>query len=486
MYQSVSKKEGFGEVRSKRQAGKDEGPSFDVKHLKTYTTEPTDPVPVIKDAIQLLSKQKNLRTHDYRLAIRFGDEENVVSLYDYWIGEQEAERIPIKFITDAQSQLEGVQEEFDNLLLFRVEPSPYTSPAHELHIFKVLRTSAEDAVSALVRAGARRGHIYNGEMDWQSQKASKQLPPPGPSDSQRSTYSHADRGQPHQDSGSTLRRNSVFDFRQYSDTEFSSSVPAHPEEINTDWLKAEVSLLNNLFDEIEENIHIIRDRPNAQLRRLSVIASMSKSSGKSWSKTTASKAGTSQKPQASDQDYQARVVDFFQKTKFVCILLSRISDYVKEPQAPVLIRNVFSLLREGYRLCSESNTSGRNPAHMVHQPRLPRETLNFLNTHLTAAQRSLLTELGSAWTTPREETNDQEVYIPTFRKNFKVNVEDYEPSLFRYKELGADYNPERRYIRKVKLDAFAEQLMDERLHSTASPKITCACISVQQTKHKDL
>ncbi|KAA3675562.1 uncharacterized protein DEA37_0010912 [Paragonimus westermani] len=103
----------------------------------------------------------------------------------------------------------------------------------------------------------------------------------------------------------------------------------------------------------------------------------------------------------ADPQFKAKVYDFFQKVKFGCILLSRISEYVKEPKAPVLIRQLVAILKEGVNLCRDPKTDvAEVPCNIVF-PRLPSETLAFMQAYLTPDQEALIEELGPAWTSAR-------------------------------------------------------------------------------------
>ncbi|TPP57580.1 hypothetical protein FGIG_00341 [Fasciola gigantica] len=221
-------------------------------------------------------------------------------------------------------------------------------------------------------------------------------------------------------------------------------------------INAEVQLLNYCFDDIEETIQLMRNRPEQNRRRSSAM-----NLGTLNRKQSGIQRRGSIIPQECNKDPQFRLLveDFFQKVKFACILLSRLSDYVKEPRSPDLVKKVFNLLKEGVNICRLPKSNRADIPRSIIYPRFPEETIKFLQQHLTADQRDLMTELGVAWNAPREDAMDQTVYIPTFRKPFDIDKDAYDPTLFRFNEDGVDNNPERRYIQTAKLSRYAKELM---------------------------
>ncbi|KAF7257510.1 hypothetical protein EG68_05135, partial [Paragonimus skrjabini miyazakii] len=324
--------------------------SFDVVHLKTFTCEPGAEFPQINDVLILLEKQSIGNHHDYQMVIRKEGGQKILSLLD----------------------------KSDN---------------------NVVDVSARIVVDVLLKAGAREEFLSFGTAPQKS--SMKKMSSYKQKSSFNKMLSRNSRGDLDNESDDGYvpnyeRRESKFDFRRVSQSEIFVPLPVNPEEVNTAWINAEVTLLNYVFDDIEETIHLMRDRPTKNVRRASAVA---KASGRSSKNMKPCKSIV--ESIKSDPQFKAKVYDFFQKVKFGCILLSRISDYVKEPKSPVLIRQLVVILKEGVNLCRDPKTDVPEiPCNTVF-PRLPRETVDFMRVCLTPDQEALIEELGPAWTSAR-------------------------------------------------------------------------------------
>ncbi|KAF5406104.1 hypothetical protein PHET_00308 [Paragonimus heterotremus] len=433
--------------------------TFDVVHLKTFTCEPGSEFPQINDVLILLEKQSIGNHHDYQMVIRKDGGQKILSLLDKSDNNKEAEWFPMHAVRPSSYKLANSNARMNNLLLFHISANSFSfgePSSNELHIFQVVDVSARMVVDALLKAGAREEFLSVGTTP---RKSSMKKMTSYKQKSFSMTSSQNGRGDLDNESNDGYvpnyeRRESKFDFRRVSQSEIFAPVQVNPEEVNTAWINAEVTLLNYVFDDIEETIHLMRDKPTKNVRRASAVA---KASGRSSKNLKPCKSIV--ECLKSDPQFKAKVYDFFQKVKFGCILLSRISDYVKEPKAPVLIRQLAIILKEGVNLCRDAKTDVPDIACNTVFPRLPRETIAFMQACLTPDQEALLEELGPAWTSAREDEDDDITYIPKFSHKFEIDVQKYDPSLFRYNDKDFATDSQKRYIQPAKLNQFAKELM---------------------------
>ncbi|KAF8571377.1 Epidermal growth factor receptor kinase substrate 8 protein 2 [Paragonimus westermani] len=382
--------------------------SFDVVHLKTFTCEPGNEFPQLNDVLITLEKQPVGNHHDYQMVIRKEGGQKVLSLLDTL--DNSVVDVPARVLVEALLKA-GAKEEF-----FNAGTAPRKSSLKRATDFG--RNSSFNLMTS---------NNNRGESDIESD------------DGYVPNYE---------------RRVSKFNFRRVSQSEFSTPLPTNPEEVSTAWINAEVTLLNYVFDDVEEIIQLMRDKPSKNVRRASLVARTSSRSSKNVIPCKSLVESIKADPQ-----FKAKVYDFFQKVKFGCILLSRISDYVKEPRAPVLIRQLAVILKEGVNLCRDPKTDvAEIPCNTVF-PRLPRETLAFMQACLTPDQEALIEELGPAWTSAREDEDDDITYIPKFAHKFEIDVQKYDPSLFRYNDKDFVTDPQKRYIQPAKLNQFAKELV---------------------------
>ncbi|VDP81270.1 unnamed protein product [Echinostoma caproni] len=233
-------------------------------------------------------------------------------------------------------------------------------------------------------------------------------------------------------------------------------------EINSEWLNAEGALLNRCFDDVEVNMEQIREKVQKTQMKLSLQVTQFAVSSKKTNRKT-SQWGKLIEQTDTDKQFREVAIDFFQKFKFSVILLSRLSDHLKDPKASVLIKQLFVLLNECVGYWRQSAAMSAEFPRTISQPLFPRYTIVFLEANLITDHERLLRELGPAWNRPREDFDPSPVYIPTFKNGFEVNSDDYEPSLFHYDQLEEDKSPEQRYMQEVKLNGFAKELLLKNL-----------------------
>ncbi|KAA0193560.1 hypothetical protein FBUS_07262 [Fasciolopsis buskii] len=240
-----------------------------------------------------------------------------------------------------------------------------------------------------------------------------------------------------------IKRNNSSDYHSQSSEEVTLTATEQPEEpdivarvINGDWLNAENILLNHCFDDVEENMERIREKVHkiaSGLENHPVEDQTQKESSKKDSML-----GQLVEQTNKDEEFRQVAEDFFQKLKFSLILLSRLSDHVNEPQAAVLVNQLFVLLSESVGYWRKSNTMFADFPRKIRQPLFPRYTIAFLELNLIGVHEKLLRELGPAWNDSREESPSLPVYVPIFKDGFQVIREQYEPTLFDYDKPGVD------------------------------------------------
>ncbi|TPP57581.1 hypothetical protein FGIG_00342 [Fasciola gigantica] len=63
----------------------DGSPSYEVQHLKTFTSDPINPVPSMSQAVQLMEMNETVFVHNYRMVVRKDRGEPILSLLDPWM-----------------------------------------------------------------------------------------------------------------------------------------------------------------------------------------------------------------------------------------------------------------------------------------------------------------------------------------------------------------------------------------------------------------
>ncbi|OON19028.1 SH3 domain protein, partial [Opisthorchis viverrini] len=341
------------------------------------------------------------------------------------------------------------------MILFQIDAKslPNGEPEHnELHAFQILDVPAQLVVEAINKARESEKKFPNIPVLICPEVEENYSSKPSSSGSIGDSYSRNTRKISLQ--GSTDSSNKII-------------TATRPDEVDTDFLRAEVRLLNHLFDDIESALQEMRDRPLKMVRRSSALMAKTGSSSKSFPHTLG-KTKSDGHDKQMDPKFRATIVDFYQKVKLSTIILSRLLNYVKEPNSPQLVRQLFVLLKEALMLCRDPKTGQVAVAREAIRPWFPRETLTFLHENLSDEHLSMLKELGPAWNTPRqavkEESDNNIVYVPQFRHNFQVVIDDYEPTLFRFNEKGVQMDPQHRYVRAAPLNTFARQLMVQKAH----------------------
>ncbi|CAL8071908.1 unnamed protein product [Calicophoron daubneyi] len=428
-----------GTMNGHRLASGERFRSLEVQHLKTFTTKVNAALPRMHDALDRMLQQTPMFVHNYRLDFIEERSMDFLVVLDPWLGHQEVERFAVKSIRAPRYRMHSAKKEYNNLILFRIDANslPEGGPeTNELHIFQVLSVPAKELVEYLVALGADPDYsLSDCTTTITTMPCTRRL-------SARVTQSSR------KDPGEVITVTTTKTINAARPVKVSRERSPSPkaevqklEEISTDLINAEVMLLNHSFDDIEQAMQLLREKSLKTRRKSSVLMSVSSSSklrGRSGSKSTiVSELLT------KDKDFKSTVLDLFAKIKFVSILLSRLGDYVKVPRTSVLVGQLYTILGEAVDYCRQPKTGRPDIPQSVSQPRFPKYTLLFLEANLTSEQDRTLKELGALWTTPREEKDEENVYIPVFRNGFVVDPNAYDASLFRYKDPSTDLRPEK-------------------------------------------
>ncbi|TPP57582.1 hypothetical protein FGIG_00343 [Fasciola gigantica] len=438
---------------------------YAVEHLKSFTLPPTCSPLRTSEAISLLHNQKYLVTRRYDLKIikKWGNYELVVIDSRQ---RREVERFPIKYLRAPRYRMTSSgKSQLNNLFMFTVEAYSLMngSPeSHELHVFQVLSCPAKELVEELLRAGMQPYLSKFSIPKLSDEKACGRYATVLCMHSSDKTDCFRTN---HQQSSPVISGRTGPDRQSPLSEEEMEAKIEQPEqneivakEINSDWLNAESILLNHCFDDVEENMERIREK----VQRISL--GFKPYSEKSETPIKSMDNGENTQGQLVehtdvDEEFRQTAEDFFQKLKFSLILLSRMSDHVKNPKAPVLVKQLFTLLSESVGYWCKSTTMSADFPRKIKQPLFPRYTIVFLEANLISDHEKLLRELGPAWNVAREDSPCVPVYIPAFKNGFKVVQEQYERTLFNYDEPGVEVNSEYRYLQAAKLNDFAKDLI---------------------------
>lgn len=69
-------------------------PSYEVQHLKTFTSDPINPPPGMTQAMELMEMNETVFVHNYRMVIRKDRGETILSLLDPWMNYVSSFRYP--------------------------------------------------------------------------------------------------------------------------------------------------------------------------------------------------------------------------------------------------------------------------------------------------------------------------------------------------------------------------------------------------------
>ncbi|KAF5406105.1 hypothetical protein PHET_00309 [Paragonimus heterotremus] len=407
--------------------------SFAVQHLKTFTVYATSSPLHSTDAMELLMHHTFIEVHNYDLLIERDGYLNDLVIQDTWNAKQVIERFPLKCIRAPRYRMSlPSKTQLNNLLFFTIEANslPDGGPSmHELHIFQVLSCPAKELVAELLSAGV--------QPDYNSYQTSSQV-----GSNSRST-AEGKAAREHMENGK---------FSHFID-EISvspSDSEAEGRELNAEWIHEECDLLNHCFDDIEADYQIIREvtqtEPKMTAPKLVSVSS------KRTSKVPLNKSKESMNQRQKNPEFLSLVRDFYEKIKFAIILLSRLSDFVRNPNAPVLVRQLMTIFEDCVNALKNNTSRKCTIAASIDDPAFPEHTLTFLELNLTQKNWKLLLDQGRAWSTPRERRRAGPVYVPKFKCGFEVKTTDYDPTLFHYDRPGVDLNPEHRYTQLTGYD----------------------------------
>ncbi|CAL8071910.1 unnamed protein product [Calicophoron daubneyi] len=400
------------------------------------------------------------------MTVERDENDATVIIRDPLHSDKEMERFPVQCMRSPRFRMISSDTNlYNNLFIFTVlaRSLPDGSPeAHEHHVFQVLSCPAKEVVDtlrSLVPSNPRRLTKHRStrmpRRDVRERRKRVQSAPPlrntNPSIGLRKSDGNKE----------------IFSM---SSVIFPGDVPrVHmsmiqttqevPMELNSDWIWAEVNLLNYCFDDLEQLTHIIKEKKE-ELELLNGDDYDFLHRGYSRLKNKRSIAKVSLINESRlNPEFRSLAIEFFQKMKFSIILLSRLVNYMEEPKCPELLHQIFNLLSECVSYWRHSNSRISQLPRLIPQPAFPLYTIMFLHDNLSAEQLQLIQELGAAWVNSREAIEDLPVFIPRFRNGFKVIPEDYDPSLFQYKTLHCNLDPQQRFMQRSVLPEFAQVVL---------------------------
>lgn len=440
---------------------------YEAEHLSTLVTHrnraPPDPESSLK-RLRHLQANKQMSVTSVLLIIQdnAGCYELVVK--DKMTGDI-CELFPLDEITSPiYKESNDPTDRFSNLLMFNVNASwrPGTgSDQHEMHIFRILKVAAHVVVDAL-----QSDHSHTPQHSNHHRKPTEVVqdfkPEEEPRVSKRSVKQESApniqpprQDYPHSDTTSdegTHERDSHAPTE--SDTNEIDSVQGDL-PYKKSLIDAEILLLNMCFDDIEgyvgDIVRLKRARSVSSLNKPTVDDNVSIAAGdekKKQKKRFIFKKRSTAKPKDKDLPKvfsntsisseveivisDEELVDLFEKIKFSIILLARLQGFVSEPNAPLLVHRLFTMLHQPVEFVRDLQTGKPELARRVVQPLFPAEAITLIRDSLVEPEVTMWHELGDAWCIPREQwKEDLPVYIPLFKCGFRPNADHYHYSLFK-------------------------------------------------------
>ncbi|CAH8489856.1 unnamed protein product [Schistosoma rodhaini] len=400
--------------------------TYKVQHLRTFEVTPTNVLPNTQTAVDLLLEGCYTYVRSFNMSIDDNDGEPYLILSDPRNGDAEVERFRIGRILYPRYRITPPDVcPVNNLLTFTIKAGSMDNGRpgrNEIHLFQVLTCPAQTLVNLLLRAGALDHDSYDQDVN------DSMLISRAPSEPNLRIPLQTSSGG-YQLPPTVTKEDSV-----YSES-----------QINREWIDLEVALLNHCFDDIESNYKILKSRTSRQFTKSSASVATSSKSKSRISSVNVNQ--TSSSTTELDEPVKKCAVDFFEKLKFACILLARLQDYLVDPNAAHLTRQLFEFLKYGVDATRNPKTNRSNIAQSTIYPLLPDYVVLFIQSNLTNEYERLWRNLGDAWNIPRKESPyEDRVYIPHFENRFTVVPHQYEPSLFNYNSPNVVDRQETRYM----------------------------------------
>ncbi|XP_057374617.1 epidermal growth factor receptor kinase substrate 8-like [Daphnia carinata] len=352
------------------QADIEDGPSFVVEHLATFTVSQQNEVMYPADGMRrLLHMEKTSGIWTQKMILRLDRE--WVTIQDFENGEV-VERFPLNLIVEptAFTSLDP-KDLYNNIFIFVVGEDPLNRDPPEMHIFQCVGVSSE-----LVTEDMKMYLAGN----YRPSNPSRIPPPPN---------------KPPPEPPLNGANQTVF-MRHMNDDASSTSSERYEKD---------VTVLNRCFDDIERFIarlqHAAAARRELERRRKS-------------RKSKKKEQGDGMLSMRARPPSEAEYIDIFQKFKLSFNLLAKLKSHIHDPNAPELVHFLFSPLTLIVEASHESNTVPNLPACVV-APLLTYDAIELLSNCLSSKETELWHSLGEAWHTPKDKWNSYVVpYVPTF------------------------------------------------------------------------
>uniref|UniRef100_A0A1E1X566 Putative epidermal growth factor receptor kinase substrate n=1 Tax=Amblyomma aureolatum TaxID=187763 RepID=A0A1E1X566_9ACAR len=419
---------GYSSADQHSDFGAEEGPSYLLEHLATFSVGQQYALESPKDGLRKLfqmEKSKGIWTQKMKMKL----DRKWVIIIDCENGDI-VERFPMSLISDPTAfTSDDPRELYNNILVFVVQDDPTSSSQQEhaeMHIFQCVRISAKEVVDDIKAfmmgksRGRRSSHDrgsglppppnvaapeppVNGGINVREQvnifnaAAVSQGSPPPPS------HGPMLRGgpPPHDKIEAHHVRGVAGGYARESNDETSSTTSEKYER--------DVAILNHCFDDIERFIARLQHAA-AAYRELERRRKSRKNKKKDL--------GDGMLSMRAKPPPEREFVDILQKFKLSFNLLAKLKNHIHEPNSPELVHFLFTPLAvivDAARDCGRPGTGASLAARVV-SPLLTRDALELLANCCTSKESDLWHSLGDAWVVPRDmwKGYESETYQPVF------------------------------------------------------------------------
>jgi epidermal growth factor receptor kinase substrate 8 len=332
--------------------------TYNMDHLATYTVAPHRGLLTPEDALARLRRMASTSgVWTRRIKLRVGSRDLVIVE-----GVEAIERFSLRLVTDP---ICSACDAFDNVVAFSVHGDELLRRSSEIHLFQCVGCPGQDLVNDILAA-----------------KAGLPLPSKRSDNDKPSTpvYQRPLQQQPVY----TQNRDNQNPYLQPSVP--SGPLPNESQLSPEDIKKYDLQALDRCFTDIESFVS-----------KLQQAAADSRDASKPEDERV--------KPPEAKNFY-----DVFQKIKLSFILLARLKQEIRDPNASEMVHVLFTPLA----LVVDASRDADNKPHLALQvisPLLTSGAVDLLNNCLTSKQTEMWQSLGNAWTTPRNKWTEP---VPPF------------------------------------------------------------------------
>lgn len=384
------------EKRESNDKGDDDGPTYVMEHLATFTVAKETGIVYPADGMRrLLQLEKSNGIWSQKMQLKL--DKNVVLIMDYETGAV-MERFPYGLIQDPTAfTSHDPMEMYNNSLVFIVGDEHQNSSRSEMHIFQCQTISAQELVESLklLRAGKT---IPN--------RKSRPIPPPPPtpppdpplngvSVREKVSAFNASTHREHADSvrGGNTGGENMSDISGGRDGGYLYAQDDDTCSNTSEKYERDVTILNHCFDDIEKFIARLQHAAAAS-RELERRHRNRKSKKKDL--------GDGMLTMRAKPPPEIEFVEIFQKFKLSFNLLAKLKAHIHDPNAPELVHFLFTPLALIVD-ASHDTEYGPNLSGKVVSPLLTRDAINLLINCVTSKETELWHSLGDAWLVARDQ-----------------------------------------------------------------------------------